>query len=465
MASSSRVRSGTQQKKADFIVRGLSENLKLNMLNILPIMKNIFPGVTYSKPRYTLNKDFSFTVFGPDIEKVKPMIGNLPPNAFGPNSSINFANMAVTENGQVRLDEGRRTVVLSLARQTDLNELMETMRLKGIKAQQAFWMTSQPKFQYGLVKLQLDSIEAAKSCIEKGILIDGLKLTCWAYKMQKYHEPCGKCQGLDGHKQEECKAHHPTCKRCTGAHWSIDCALTDKADFQCNNCKGTGHGTCFKGCPEYKAATRRLNNPSARDSITAVESKHVPAAPPQKNAWHRPRTAPEAAEDTPETENALQKIASETTMNAMRIGLATTFLTMFNTEKLIQRSEIEIKTFFDGMCKHEDVDQELIKTTMKLVLTSKLMAGKLKSIGCVEIAKPGASKRGLEEHPAVAGASGPSSSKQHTPLHQNRHVSSSQQPGLRRNSMAGAINNCDVTMASQDDKPPENSIPSAQDGK
>ena len=100
MASSSRVRSGTQQKKADFIVRGLSENLKLNMLNILPIMKNIFPGVTYSKPRYTLNKDFSFTVFGPDIEKVKPMIGNLPPNAFGPNSSINFANMAVTENGQ-----------------------------------------------------------------------------------------------------------------------------------------------------------------------------------------------------------------------------------------------------------------------------------------------------------------------------------------------------------------------------
>ena len=94
--------------------------------------------------------------------------------------------------------------------------------------------------------------------IRQGMIIAGKRT--WAIQMQKEPWRCLKCQLITArHLAASCKqqAAYSTCSK---DHPTLECQVTERADFWCVNCKEKGHASWDSLCLAFLAASRWLED-------------------------------------------------------------------------------------------------------------------------------------------------------------------------------------------------------------
>jgi hypothetical protein len=115
-----------------------------------------------------------------------------------------------------------------------------------------------------LVTFRFATREDANRMIEHGMFVEGKKV--WGRKQLQEPKRCLKCQCFGEHKAAECKSVHETCGRCSRQHKTNLCTESSKGNWECSNCKATGHtsyrghGAADRRCPVFLARVDKMNS-------------------------------------------------------------------------------------------------------------------------------------------------------------------------------------------------------------
>ena len=105
-----------------------------------------------------------------------------------------------------------------------------------VKVMKVYWLSSPSTKLSGSMAVYLDSWEVVQQVLKEGVFLFGANATYPAPFIQVERPTrCYRCNQY-GHTQGKCKAAHPGCGKCAGAHETMNCPGT--ASDKCTACKG-----------------------------------------------------------------------------------------------------------------------------------------------------------------------------------------------------------------------------------
>jgi hypothetical protein len=149
--------------------------------------------------------------------------------------------------------------------------------------------------------------EQANLAIRNGLVIESKHISLRRHRTDP--QRCLKCQKIGvAHRAAECKSIHDTCGRCAGLHRTDTCTVDNPEEFQCVNCKVSGHASVDRNCPVFMGKMR-----ISHAKFPDYQYRYFPTEDPQ--SWEIEDygiTTPE--NDRKGTDN-MQKAANEGTGN------------------------------------------------------------------------------------------------------------------------------------------------------